>query len=104
MKWIDKWFFKKFKRAWECDAHIFGDAVSGSTTSIGKPLRDCDRTLDDERAIMFKVLPASGGRVIEARFYDQKRDRTNTSLYIISSGDDFGASIEKILAMESLKQ
>lgn len=108
MKWLDKWFFKKFKRAWDCDAHIFGGDADRANQKFNacKLTRDDEdkHNLDDERAIIFKVLPASGGRVVETRFYDRKKDRSNTSLYIIPSNDDFGTSIEKILAMESLKQ
>lgn len=110
MKWLDKWFFNKFKKAWDVDAHIFGGDVvensksklSGNAFHVKEVSRD--DTVSDDNAITFKVIPASGGRVVETRFYDRKKDRSINSLYIIQSGDDFGKSIERILSMETLKQ
>lgn len=109
MNWLEKWFFNKFKKAWDADAHMFGsDAVKKSSSNLNSSaflVKEAERdSIEDDRAIMFKVIPASGGRVVETRFYDKKKDRWITSLYIIQSGDDFGKNIEKILSMETLKQ
>lgn len=109
MNWLEKWFFNKFKKAWDADAHVFGsDAVRNSGNKLDGSaflVKEVEReSIDDDRAIMFKVIPASGGRVVETRFYDKKKDKWTTSLYIVQSGDDFGKNIEKILAMETLKQ
>lgn len=110
MNWLDKWFFSKFKKAWDADAHMFGkDAAEQSRNKLSSGpflVKDVDSSdsLETEHAITFKIIPASGGRVVETRFYDRKKDRSITSLYIIQSGDDFGHQIEKILSMETLKQ
>ena len=109
MNWLEKWFFNKFKKAWDADAHMLGsEAVKKSSSNLNSsafPVKEVERvSIDDGCAILFKVIPASGGRIVETRFYDKKKDKWTTSLYIIQSGDDFGKNIEKILAMETLKQ
>lgn len=68
--------------------------VSGSNHSIDQP----------ERAIQFTVYNANGGRVIETRRYDRKTDRNTNGLYVITSDQDFGREIDKIITMEALKQ
>ena len=107
MKWLDNWFFNKFKQAWDADAHIFGENVHTSANmSRGiatKAVAEND-SIDDERAISFRIIPAAGGRVVETRWYDRKKDRSNSSLYIIPSGEDIGPHLEKIISMETLKQ
>jgi hypothetical protein len=56
-----------------------------------------------ERAIQFTVYNASGGRVVETRRYDRQKDRHSTGLYVITSDQDFGREIDKIITMEALK-
>ena len=106
MKWLDNWFFSKFKQAWDADAHIFGKDVQPSTNTnrFGSAKVAENDSIDDERAISFKIIPAAGGRVVETRWYDRKKDRSNSSLYIIPSGEDIGPHLEKIISMETLKQ
>lgn len=65
----------------------------GSQPSIDQP----------ERAIQFTVYNATGGRVVETRRYDRHKDRSQTGLYIITSEQDFGKEIDKIITMETLK-
>ena len=56
-----------------------------------------------ERAIHFTVYTANGGRVVETRRTDRKTDRSTTGLYIITSEQDFGREIDKIITMEALR-
>lgn len=59
--------------------------------------------LSSNKSLNFKVYPASGGRVIETRRYDEHKDRTHYGLYIITNDQDLGPEIDKIITMESLK-
>ena len=68
-------------------------AVSRSEPSIDQP----------ERAIQFTVYNASGGRVVETRRYDRHKDRSTSGLYVITSNQDFGHEIDKIITMELLR-
>lgn len=54
--------------------------------------------------INFTMHQATGGIVIEVRFYDRKQDETLSSLYIIPSGNDIGEELSKILTVEKLKK
>ena len=51
----------------------------------------------------FQLYRASGGYVVETRYYDQKTDRSNSSLYIIHKDKDLGHELGKIITMESLR-
>ena len=68
-------------------------AISRSEPSIDQP----------ERAVQFTVYNANGGRVVETRRYDRQKDRNQTGLYIITSDQDFGHEIDKIITMEALR-
>jgi hypothetical protein len=59
--------------------------------------------LSRERSIKFEIHHASGGRVIQTRRYDAQKDRHFENLYIVTSDQDFGHEIDKIITMESLK-
>ncbi len=67
--------------------------TTGSSSNIDQP----------ERAIQFTVYTANGGRVVETRRYDRKTDRYSNGLYVITSDQDFGREIDKIITMESLR-
>lgn len=51
----------------------------------------------------FQLYRASGGYVVETRYYDQKNDRNLHKLYIIQEDEDVGHAIGKIITMESLR-
>jgi hypothetical protein len=59
--------------------------------------------LTRENSIRFEIHQASGGRVVQTRRYDPRKDRNLEGLYIITSDKDFGHEIDKIITMESLK-
>ena len=59
--------------------------------------------LSRERSTKFEIHHANGGRVIQTRRYDAQKDRHFENLYIITSDQDFGHEIDKIITMESLK-
>ena len=50
-----------------------------------------------------QVYKASGGIVIETHAYDEKKDRSNIGLYVITEGHDVGHEIGKIITFENLK-
>jgi hypothetical protein len=103
---IKRWFAKMSREAWEDEKRqsqeresaISVDRLSNSLISKGSPSID-----QPERAIQFTVYNASGGRIIETRRYDRKTDRNTNGLYIITSEQDFGKEIDKIITMEHLK-
>lgn len=82
----------------DADLDIRGLTVSPSRIERGDPQID-----QPERAIQFTVYNANGGRVVETRRYDRQKDRNLNGLYVITSDQDFGKEIDKIITMESLK-
>jgi len=51
----------------------------------------------------FQMYRASGGYVIETRYYDHKLDRHFNKLYIVNDDKDLGHEIGKIITLESLR-
>lgn len=56
-----------------------------------------------ERVIRLGIYHASGGRIVETSRYDHTKDKHHTNLYVITSEQDFGKELDKILTMESLR-
>jgi hypothetical protein len=64
------------------------------------------RTSDDpdhDRCLNFKVWFANGGKVVQTNRYDRHKDRSQTSMYVITADQDFGKEIDKIVTMENLR-
>ena len=99
---IDRWLFKRLQNgaAYEQKAKNEGVLMKPSRIGIDRGEPSIDQP---ERAIQFTVYSANGGRVIETRRYDKRTDRNQNSLYVITSEQDFGKEIDKIITMESLK-
>ena len=57
----------------------------------------------DSQGFRLQVYKASGGIVIETHAYDEKKDRSNIGLYVITEGQDIGHEIGKIITFENLK-
>jgi hypothetical protein len=98
---IAKWLLKKLKEETKAENDMnYGNQVLAKSPglSVGSPSID-----QPERAVQFTVYTANGGRVVETRRYDRHKDRNQTGLYIITSDQDFGKEIDKIITMEALK-
>ena len=59
--------------------------------------------LSRERSIKFEIHNANGGRVVQTRRYDAQKDRHFENLYVITSDQDFGRELDKIMTMEALR-
>ena len=57
----------------------------------------------DSQGFILQVYKASGGIVIETHAYDEKKDRNNIGLYVITEDQDVGYEIGKIITFENLK-
>lgn len=97
MNFIKRWLLRSVKDAVEQEKDYYHNSPA---TLISKGPQSIDQP---ERAIQFTVYHANGGRVIETRRYERKTDRNTNGLYIITSDQDFGKEIDKIITMESLK-
>lgn len=66
------------------------------------PLVEESRGLHSD-GMRFDLFKASGGYIVETRYYDAKHDRHNNKLYIIKDDQDVGEAMGKIITMESLR-
>jgi hypothetical protein len=58
---------------------------------------------EDSGTVSFTVHTASGGYVVESSYYDEKNDRTERTLHIITSQEDFSTELGKAVFMSLLK-
>lgn len=66
---------------------------------------DDEHTIHLSRAssVRFEIHQAAGGRVVQTRRYDERKDQNFENLYIITPDQDFGREIDKIITMEALR-
>lgn len=105
MKWFDKWLAKSIKRGLEYNRQeeekdyqeerkikmMAGAQVLSKSSPEG------------EDRISFELTSAVGGRILNVRRYDPRRDNHDATTYVIPSGEDVGARVAKILNLELLK-
>lgn len=58
---------------------------------------------DDSDTVSFTVHTACGGYVVESSYYDEKQDRTERTLHIITSQEDFSTELGRAVFMALLK-
>ena len=51
-----------------------------------------------------QIYRANGGYVVETRNYDNRTDRHNCTMHVITEDQDLGDSLGKIVMMEALKR
>lgn len=115
MKWLDLWLYKKWKifqsfdsepeleEPWGLAKQKSLGRLSGSFANSVK-VRTTNSVSPDSYRINFSLYPATGGNILEIRFYDKKTDNEITNLHIIHSDQDLGDAIGKIITYEMLKQ
>jgi len=99
-----RWIYKMSEEAWyqhQQSNNEFHNIRGAKSLAIGSGSPSIDQP---DRAIQFTVYNANGGRVIETRRYNTKTDRNTNGLYVITSDQNFGNEIDKIITMEALKQ
>ena len=98
MKLIDSLIYKLIKNAWDNKSR-YEEEVPMNKMAIG-----IDRGLaEGEDRISFELTSAVGGRILNVRRYDQRKDRHEGQTYVIASGEDVGERVAKILNLELLK-
>jgi len=69
----------------------------------GPSLADESNDIDLDGAVRFDLVSATGGRILQVRRWDRKRDSHDMVTYVIPSGEDVGQRVAKILNLELLK-
>lgn len=84
-------FMEWSKRAWDESRSV--DVVSRSDI----------HEVESIPQLNFKIYGALGGHIMEFRRYNQKNDHWDNQLYVISTDDDIGERVARIVNMEILK-
>ena len=105
MKWFDKWFVRKCQWAWEHRDLADEVKLNRLGASIQMPTAVIERELaQGENRISFDLSSAVGGRILNVRHYDSRKDRHDSQTYVIPSGEDIGERVAKIINLELFKQ
>lgn len=104
MNWFYRWLSDKIS-----DANHSAEENAINLVSTGRPKShklSTVRESEDLRSepITFKMYKASGGWAIEFRQYDNRNDRVDTSLYVVSDEEELGKHVSQIITMEALKR
>jgi hypothetical protein len=59
---------------------------------------------EGEGRITFELSTAVGGKILNVRRYDDRKDRHDQQTYVIPSGEDVGERVAKIINLELFKQ
>jgi hypothetical protein len=111
MKWLDRWFHRKWHEIWTTISNPSSLGYANELTKshrrrgliAASPLPSTRSELE-ARPITFKLYTASGGWVLEYNFYDEKEDNNINSLHVIHHDDDLGQAISRIMTFETLKR
>jgi hypothetical protein len=107
MKLFDNWLYNKLKHMWE-NRHLYeSDSDAKYVNTMASPRHPRDEAvlhMGRSNGLSFQIYGASGGYVLECSSYDEKTDRHQQNLHIISSDADFGDAISKIITIEMLKR
>ena len=107
MKIFDKWLYLKVRDMWD-NRHKYsqyetrGWLEENQKMAIGSAMVERGRAEGDDR-ISFELSSAVGGRILNVRRYDQRKDQHDATTYVIPTGEDVGARVAKIINLELIK-
>jgi hypothetical protein len=58
---------------------------------------------EGEDRVSFELSTAVGGRILNVRRYDDRKDRHDSQTYVIPNGEDVGERVAKIVNLELFK-
>lgn len=113
MKFIDRWLYGKVRDMWDnqdkynqyLEEQDYKNRIAQkmSGLSMGTAMAIDRSNPEGEDRISFELSSAVGGRILNVRRYDNKKDRHDQTTYVIATGEDVGARVAKILNLELLK-
>jgi len=108
MKLFDKWLYLKVRDMWD-NRHKYshyetkGWLEENTKMAIGSAMTIDRGRPEGEDRISFELTSAVGGRILNVRRYDDRKDRSDNQTYVIPSGEDVGARVAKIINLELIK-
>lgn len=106
MKWFDRWMYGKVRDMWDNRHKYEADKDYQESRAIkmmaGAQVLSKANPEGDDR-ITFELTTAVGGKILNVRRYDQRRDQHETTTYVIPNGEDLSERMVKILNLEMFK-
>ena len=109
MKLFDKWLYKKVRDMWD-NRHKYESMQenkwlqeSTKMAIAGAQMVERGRA-EGEGRISFELSNAVGGKILNVRHYDERKDRHDQQTYVIPTGEDIGERVAKIINLEMFKQ
>lgn len=103
MKFFDKWLYGKVRDMWDNRHRYEENIVGAKQMGIGSAMVERSRP-EGEGRITFELSTAVGGKILNVRHYDERKDRHESQTYVIPSGVDVGERVAKIINLELIKQ
>jgi hypothetical protein len=105
MRFFDKWLYSKVRDMWEnkhkYDSYEEERAIKMATVGAAQMISKGHPEGEDR--ISFELSTAIGGRILNVRRYDERKDRHEHQTYVIPNGEDLGQRVAKILNLEQYK-
>ena len=108
MKWFDTWLYSKVRDMWD-NRHKYESMKQerwlqeSTKMAIGSAMVERSRP-EGEGRITFELSTAVGGKILNVRHYDERKDRHDQQTYVIPTGEDIGERVAKIINLEMFKQ
>jgi hypothetical protein len=103
MTWFDRWLYKKVRDMWDNKQNYEEDRSYKMATNMAIPKSLISSTAEGDDRISFELTSAVGGRILNVRRYDPRKDQHDATTYVIPTGEDVGVRVAKILNLELLK-
>jgi len=102
MKWFDKWLYTKVRDMWE-NSTVWLQDKHKMAIGMGTAMVERGRA-EGEGRITFELSNAVGGKILNVRHYDDRKDRHDQQTYVIPTGENVGERVAKIINLEMFKQ
>lgn len=104
MKWFNVWLANSVTKGLEQrkqkeETHWLQESTK---MAIGSAMVERGRPEGEDR-ITFELSTAVGGRILNVRRYDDRKDRNESQTYVIPNGEDVGERVAKIINLEMFR-
>jgi hypothetical protein len=101
MKWVDRWFMRMSKRAWEMSKKENEPDYMISTVRPSSAV--VERSIDSRQKLNMSLMPATGGSILQISYYDERKDHHDSDLYIINDNEDLAPQLASILMQHKMR-
>jgi len=103
-----RWFDRMVANSWErastdCEEPQAYNSTTKRSRGIGLASVQTRGSFESDNGLNMQVYKAIGGKIISFNNYDNKTDRHQRSVYIITDEQDFERELGKCITMESMK-